>query len=204
LAELRKDAKGQVFAYSYAELNRHRHQKEPVMWTDLIILMTTVVISAVLGLPDYAMAREGSVDDIVNVAASKHYKAVYNIHEDAIDAGINRGLYYARGLLESYKQQGVKLDQLDIHLVVHGAAAYSLMNDKTYRVHTSDPFTVNPNAQVVEELLSAGVKVELCHITMTAHGWKVKNTLPGVTVVHDAYTRLIDLQNEGYANIGGF
>jgi len=28
--------------------------------------------------------------------------------------------------------------------------------------------------------------------------------LPGVTIVHDGYTRLIKLQSDGYAYIGGF
>jgi intracellular sulfur oxidation DsrE/DsrF family protein len=174
------------------------------MSTKLLVLLVTTVTSAVLGLPGYAGGNQGATATIVNVAENESYKAVYDIHQDTLDAGINRGLYYARGLLESYQQQGVGLDQLDIHLVVHGAAAYSLMNDEIYRDHKSDPFAVNPNARVVEELLNAGVKVELCHVSMAAHGWKVKDTLPGVTVVHDGYTRLIELENRGYAGVGGF
>jgi intracellular sulfur oxidation DsrE/DsrF family protein len=43
--------------------------------------------------------------------------------------------------------------------------------------------------------------VEICHVTMKGKGWTAEDILPGVIIVHDAYTRLIDLQNRGWAYI---
>ncbi|MEZ5449083.1 MAG: DsrE family protein [Thiolinea sp.] len=46
--------------------------------------------------------------------------------------------------------------------------------------------------------------MEICHSAMKSKGWKPADVLPGVMIVHDGYTRLVKLQNEGYALIGGF
>lgn len=141
---------------------------------------------------------------MVKVAPSAHPKVVYDIHSAEISAGISKGLYYARGLIEAYGKQGLKPSRLDIHLVLHGDAAQYLLIDETYRDVVDDPFAVNLNAKITQDLLNLGVSVEICHSVMKAKGWTADDVLPGVTIVHDGYTRLIKLQNDGYAYIGGF
>jgi intracellular sulfur oxidation DsrE/DsrF family protein len=141
---------------------------------------------------------------ILNVPAEGKYRAVYNINTNTESAGINKGLYYARGLIEAFGKQGVKPEQLDIHLVLHGAAAKSLLIDETYQMASADPFAINNNANTVEELLGFGISVEICNSAMKSSGWTEKDILPDVLIVHDGYTRIIKLQNDGYAYIGGF
>jgi intracellular sulfur oxidation DsrE/DsrF family protein len=141
---------------------------------------------------------------MVMVDAHGVYKVVYDIHSDELAAGISRGLYYARGLLEAFRKQGVKPGQVDAHLVLHGDAARMLLKDEPYQIAVNDPFAVNPNAKIVQDLLDLGVSVEICHSAMKSKGWKFEDVLPGVAIVHDGYTRLIKLQNDGYAHIGGF
>lgn len=170
------------------------------------------VISCVLGLtgPLTAVAATPTSTPtplerpLVSVNPQAHYRVVYDIHSDEMAAGISRGLYYARGLLEAYRKQGVKPDQLDIHLVLHGDAAKFLLVEETYQMAINDPFAANLNAKVTQDLLNLGVSVEICHSTMRSMGWTPPDVLPGVTIVHDGYTRLIKLQNDGYAYIGGF
>ncbi|OJZ19537.1 MAG: hypothetical protein BGP21_10935 [Thiobacillus sp. 65-29] len=141
---------------------------------------------------------------MVKVDPRVRYKVVYDVHTTEVAAGINRGLYYARGLIEAYGKQGVKPAQLAIHLVLHGDAAHFLLIDETYRDVVGDPFAVNLNAKITQDLLKLGVKVEICHSTMRSKGWTADDVLPGVAIVHDGYTRIIKLQNDGYAYIGGF
>jgi intracellular sulfur oxidation DsrE/DsrF family protein len=50
-------------------------------------------------------------------------------------------------------------------VVLHGPAAFWLRNEEAYQTHTLDPFAINPNDKVVEELLDHGVSMEICHIT---------------------------------------
>lgn len=141
---------------------------------------------------------------MVKVEPGARYKAVYDIHASDMAAGVSKGLFYARGLIEAFGKQGVKPDQLDIHLVLHGEAAQFLLIDETYQKAVGDPFAVNLNAKITQDLLNLGVAVEICHSVMKSKGWKAADVLPGVTIVHDGYTRLIKLQNDGYAYIGGF
>lgn len=141
---------------------------------------------------------------LVKVDANARYKVVYDIHSADTAAGISKGLFYARGLIEAFGKQGVKSEQLDIHLVMHGEAAQFMLLDGPYQKAVDDPFAVNYNAKITQDLLNLGVHVEICHSVMKAKGWKPEDILPDVTIVHDGYTRLIKLQNDGYAYIGGF
>jgi intracellular sulfur oxidation DsrE/DsrF family protein len=106
-----------------------------------------------------------------------------------------------RGLIQSYQGQKIPLKQIHLSVVVHGNAGYWLLKDEKYQEVVNDPFAVNPNAKIVQELQSYGVQIELCHVTMKGHGWTQDDILPGVKVVFDAYTRMIDLQQRGYAYI---
>lgn len=150
------------------------------------------------------MAPSLSGRSMVKVDPHAHYKVVYDIHSSEVAAGISKGLYYARGLIEAYRKQDVAAKQLDMHLVLHGDAAQFLLVDETYRDVVGDPFAVNLNAKITQDLLGLGVSVEICHSVMRAKGWTADDVLPGVTIVHDGYTRLVKLQNDGYAYIGGF
>lgn len=154
--------------------------------------------------PAAAAETETAPRPLVMVEKTGHYRVVYDIHGDEMAAGISRGLYYARGLFEAFRKQGVAPSQIDAHLVLHGDAAINLLKDETYQTATGDPFTINPNAKIVQDLLDLGVSVEICHSAMKSQGWKPADVLPGVTIVHDGYTRLVKLQNDGYAYIGGF
>lgn len=161
-----------------------------------------------LGLAGPSLAADAAAvpaaRDMVKVDPGARYKVVYDIHSAELAAGISKGLYYARGLIEAYGKQGVTPAQLDIHLVLHGDAAKYLLIDETYQKAVNDLFAANLNAKITQDLLNLGVGVEICHSVMRAKGWKPADVLPGVTIVHDGYTRLIKLQNDGYAYIGGF
>lgn len=139
--------------------------------------------------------------EIITVQQTKHIKVVYDINQNAQAAAIGKGLYYVRGLLEAYKKQNIPLKTLQISVVIHGDSGCWLLKDEAYQIATNNPFDVNPNTKVVKELQDMGVSVELCHVTMKAHHWKPEDVLPGVKIVFDAYTRMIDLQQQGYSYI---
>ncbi|MPQ77141.1 DsrE family protein [Hydrogenovibrio sp. JE_KL2] len=151
----------------------------------------------------FAFITSASAADstILKVQHKHDIKVVYDVNQNNIEAGIGQALYYVRGLLEAYKGQGIPMEQLHISVVVHGAAGYWLLKDPKYQDFVGNPFDVNPNEKVVKELIAHGVSVEICHVTMKAHRWKPEDILPGVKIVYDAYTRIIDLQMQGYAYV---
>lgn len=164
-------------------------------------LATLIGLWMVIGLPAAAEEVSAAAHKYLEIDRRQDIRAAYDIKVDVQEAGIGKALYYARGLLEAYKSMGVKPRALRVSLVLHGSAAYWLLNDEAYQGHAGDPFAHNPNGQVVEQLLDHGVSVEMCRATMRGHGWRPEDLLPGVTIVHDAYTRLIDLQQQGYGYI---
>jgi intracellular sulfur oxidation DsrE/DsrF family protein len=173
----------------------------------LLALPPAMLLPASAAPAHAAEAAPGSLLDtrpLVKVSPDARYRVVYDIGSDKVAAGISRGLYYARGLIEAFQKQGVTPAQVDAHLVLHGDAAFMLLIDAAYQDAINDPFAVNPNAKIVQDLLDLGVSVEICHSAMKSKGWTGDDVLPGVSIVHDGYTRLIKLQQDGYAYIGGY
>lgn len=146
-------------------------------------------------------AETASKDQIVDIEQRHDIRIAYDVKDDVWEAGVGKALYFMRGLLESYKSMGISDKQLHISIIMHGPAAYWLLNDEAFQTHKNDPFDYNPNEKIVRELLEHGVSVEICNSSMKGNRWTRKDLLPGVTIVHDAYTRLIDLQQQKYAYI---
>ncbi|MCL5059837.1 MAG: hypothetical protein M1449_04580 [Candidatus Thermoplasmatota archaeon] len=72
---------------------------------------TLCAIGCVLGLTGPSLAADAAaapaVRAMVKVDPHARYKVVYDIHSAEIAAGVSKGLYYARGLIEAYGKQGV-------------------------------------------------------------------------------------------------
>lgn len=162
-------------------------------------LLSTLFFSFAFSYP--SLAETANEDPIVNIEKLHDIRVAYDIKDDVWEAGVGKALYFARGLLESYKSMGIPEKQLHISVIMHGPTAYWLLNEDAYQEYKNDPFDFNPNEKIVRELLEHGVSVEICNASMKAKHWTQKNLLPGVTIVHDAYTRLIDLQHHNYAYI---
>jgi len=165
------------------------------------ILLTTLLTTLFLMHPSCAVADNETQYPITTITKNINIRVAYEVKDDDWEAGVGKALYYVRGLLESYKSMGVSPDKLHVSVVIHGPPAYWLLNDAAIQKRSDDPFDYNSNVQIVHELITHGVSVEMCNSTMKGKGWTEKDLLPGVTIVHDAYTRLIDLQQRGYAYI---
>lgn len=84
--------------------------------------------------------------------------------------------------------------------VFHGEAGYMLLNDAAYdrvrRVSTGNPYKA-----LVASLVQRGVQIEECAVTMKGNGWSNKDLLPGVKVNTGAVIRLVQLHQQGFAEI---
>jgi uncharacterized protein len=167
-------------------------------------LWCCVVALALATVEGIARAQQSDPFELpkaVTLQKKENIRVAYDVKDDVWEAGIGKALYYVRGLLQSYEAQGVPPRKLKISVVVHGTPAYWLLNEGAYRQYQNDPFSFNPNEKIVQDLVGLGVSVEICGSTMNSKGWTASDLLPGVTVVRDGYTRLIDLQQQGYAYI---
>jgi intracellular sulfur oxidation DsrE/DsrF family protein len=170
----------------------------------LLLILFSTSTSSLAAAPTSADEADPfalSAPKIITIAKQKNIRVVYDVKDDVWEAGIGKALFYVRGLVQSYDALGVPPKQRKISVVLHGPTAYWVLNEATYRQFKNDEFAYNPNEQVVQELLQHGVSVEVCNVTLRGKGWSAEDLLPGVTLVRDAYTRMIDLQQRGYAYI---
>jgi len=169
-----------------------------------LLLLTTTVSALALFHPSHAESNEANQTarhSTLNINERQNINVVYDVKDDEWEAGVGKALFFLNGLMGSYSAMGVPQEQVHISVIMHGSTAYWLLNENAYQIHKNDAFDFNPNEHIVQELLAKGVSVEICNSTMKAKGWTEKDILPGVTIVHDAYSRLIDLQMRKYAYI---
>jgi len=137
--------------------------------------------------------------EVIPIQVRENLRIVYQVTDDVMHENVNKGLFYARKLINTYEKQGISADQIHLHLVYHGTGIAAVVNDEArQRLGTE---TANPNGEVIAELIRRGVQVELCENTMQQKGVKPSELMPGVKLVVGAFPRLIDLQLQGYAYI---
>ena len=87
-----------------------------------------------------------------------------------------------------------------IVVVFHGDAAYLILNDETYNANRH-VMTGNPYKNVLNDIMSKGVQLELCGATAKGNHWGNANLLPGVKVNVNAMVRVTQLEQGGYTLI---
>jgi intracellular sulfur oxidation DsrE/DsrF family protein len=97
--------------------------------------------------------------------------------------------------LNMHAAAGVPREQVSAAVVVHGAAAWDLLDTEVYRERHG---VANPNAGLIAELAAAGVRVILCGQTAGARGIPRGDLLPEVDVALSAMTAFLLLQDEGF------
>lgn len=109
---------------------------------------------------------------------------------------LNDALDAAARIINLHVLGGVELKHLHVVIVVHNAAAFSLLNNEGYqqKYHLN-----NPNAALVGALHDAGAKIFLCGQTMMKRKIEQRTLLPEVIPALSAMTTLTTYQLKGYA-----
>ncbi|GGD39672.1 hypothetical protein GCM10011361_03490 [Muriicola marianensis] len=123
-------------------------------------------------------------------------KVVFDIMEspDSPDQ-INARIETAARFLNMHAQAGVPTENLHVAIIVHNKASKDIIKGGAYR----ERFGVeNPNEQLVNDLLQAGVQVVFCGQSSLSRGFPRTETIEGVQLGLSAMTALIQFQNDGY------
>lgn len=146
-----------------------------------------------------AVSSSAAEPEVIPIHVRENLRIVYQVTDDAAHDGVNKGLFYARKLINTYAKQGIAADQVHLHLVYQGTGIAAVVNDAARKRLGTD--AANPNGEILAELIKRGVQVELCENTMQQKGVKPGELMPGVKLVVGAFPRLIDLQLQGFAYI---
>lgn len=125
------------------------------------------------------------------------YKAVFDLgaYPGELTA-LNRRLVSVARLLNMHVRNGTPLGNMDLAVVVHGAALKNVLTNEAYRARYD---TDNPNLELLQKLHAAGVAIYVCGQSM-AFGKVTKDELASpAQVALSAMTMLIVLQEDGYA-----
>jgi intracellular sulfur oxidation DsrE/DsrF family protein len=152
---------------------------------------------AALTLPVGALAAPTETADEIRIdvpVVLKSAKVVFNMDHAAFAGDTPIGLMQMGMMVDRFKQGGT---QWKIAAIFHGAAGYMLLNDEAYNLARMTR-TGNPYKAAIARLLSEGVLVEECVVSMKANHWTNGNLLPGVKVNAGANFRIVELEQQGY------
>jgi len=125
------------------------------------------------------------------------YKAVFDLARyPGETSDLNPYLVSAARFLNMHARNGVPAENMDLAIVVHGAAVKNLLHDSAYQARYE---ARNPNLELLAKLHDAGVRVFVCGQSMTFGGIDKSELAEPAQVALSAMTMLTVLQSEGYA-----
>ncbi|CAN5361386.1 hypothetical protein BH11PLA2_BH11PLA2_44550 [soil metagenome] len=130
---------------------------------------------------------------------TKGSKAVFDVTAVAKETGKPvPGLERAAVLLNLAGVSGLKPTDLDIVVVLHGDATSAAMNDEAFKSNVNRP---HDSGELIDRLLKAGVKVQVCGQSLARKGLDPKAVRPGVAIAASALTATVNHQAKGYSYI---
>jgi len=100
--------------------------------------------------------------------------------------------------LNMHVDAGKARGQLNVKIVLHGNASYSLLQNQ----HYNDKFGVdNPNLGLLDALANAGVEIILCGQTAMHRNLSADRRIPTVTLALSTMTAIVQLERQGFTLI---
>lgn len=132
---------------------------------------------------------------IIPEAASVPGDVMFHVAFDVTERGemgaVNRRFETAARFLNMHAKAGVRSDQMNLAVVVHGPAVNDLTHDAAYGAQ-------NANAGLIKALLENGVQVYVCGQSAAYQNVAAADLLPGVEMAVSAMTAHALLQQKGY------
>lgn len=170
------------------------------------MILRLIVVAAAVGFagaayadpsdfsPGPLIAEYGAVAEVEGadpLPAGATFKVSFDVSEAAEAGAVSRRLESAARFLNMHAAAGVPPENIDVAIVVHGAAARDLTREPR-------PNEQNPNAGLIAALIAHGVKIYLCGQTAAHYDIEAEDLLPGVRLSLSAMTAHALLQQEGY------
>lgn len=135
----------------------------------------------------------------LTLETDKKYKVIFDVFKDVADTKKrNRSIETVARFINMHTQQGVPLENLDIVLVLHGAAVKNTIKETVFKKQFEHS---NPNLELLSALKKANVKVYVCGQSVKARGYNTTDVYKDVNVSLSALTALVHYQTLGYQQI---
>ncbi|WOX04349.1 DsrE family protein [Microbulbifer pacificus] len=140
----------------------------------------------------------GAVADVVQsvpLTGKERFKVVFDAAEQGEEGKRNRKFESLARFLNMQARAGVKPEQIELALVVHGGAGFDVVNSAAFQKKFQRD---NPNAELLAALQKHKVRVILCGQSAAFNGIENDDLLPGVEMALSAMTAHALLQQQGY------
>ncbi len=108
---------------------------------------------------------------------------------------LNPALVNIARMINLHGIEGVKMEQMDVIVVVHGPASVTLLEDVLYEKRTGKK---NPNIAVYQALEKAGVKILVCGQSLIARDLPRENLIKEVGIATSFLTTFTTYEPKGY------
>ncbi len=131
-----------------------------------------------------------------NLVPGEHYRVAFDV-SDAPEwpDGVNRSIESAARFLNMHARNGIRVQDLELAVVLHGSASAAALTDAAYQAHLG---VENGSRALIEALSASGVKFYLCGQSAGFRGYNKDELLPQVQMAVSAMTAHVRLQQEGY------
>lgn len=127
---------------------------------------------------------------------NKKYKVIFDVYTDGDNIKKqNSSITTVARFLNMHAQNNIKPSNLDIVLVLHGAATKNALSVKTFQKEFK---SLNPNTELIKELAKADVEIFVCGQSFAHKGYKRTDLSKNVKMSLSALTALVHFQTEGY------
>ncbi|MCK5677919.1 MAG: DsrE family protein [Flavobacteriaceae bacterium] len=127
---------------------------------------------------------------------NKKYKIIFDVYTDSKNTKKqNASINTVARFLNMHAQNNIRVQNLDIVLVLHGAATKNVISDKAFQREFK---MNNPNTKLIKALDKANVKVYVCGQSFAHKGYERSDLSKNVALSLSALTALVEYQSKGY------
>ncbi|MGB3467121.1 MAG: DsrE family protein [Cyclobacteriaceae bacterium] len=129
--------------------------------------------------------------------SSKKYQIVIDAKTGNKDfSELAFALYNTARMMNLHALGGVKPENLEVVLAIHGGATFAILDNESYQKKFG---TDNPNIPLIKELKDAGVKITVCGQSLLGRKIKTEQVLPEVEIATSMLTTVSTYQLKGFA-----
>lgn len=139
--------------------------------------------------------QHAKVEAMLPLPADAKFKVAFDVAEQAEPGKLNKRFNSLARFVNMHVANGVKAENIQLALVVHGKAGFDLLSEQAYHQKFSHS---NANIALIKALAAQGVQVMLCGQSAAAMEISAKNLMPEVQLGLSAMTLHALLQQQGY------
>ena len=164
----------------------------------LYFFSSSVLAGAAAFGPGPQIKGFGEVAKVVQtspVTKNAQFKVAFDVGKPAEAGKVNRNFNSLARFINMHVAAGVKVENIQLALVVHGKASQDLLNDKA---RLAKRLGENPSAPLLKALLDNNTQIFLCGQTAAYYDIRNGDLHPGVQMSLSAMTAHALLQQDGF------